>query len=253
MAQYGPTTAWLLVGGNDVTGDVFDMQENAEQMIEETHPFLGGAIANWDTYLPVGMAKMTLDTGQGIYDTRTAGMLDAFQGAGQTRQLVNFGFAGATDPVAHVGAEAIMVDGTYAVGWTRKATRSNITMGQAKHAITGRRYAGKVIAGHTTRSGNGDTKTAYLDFGAGSYSAGIFDLSVSALSLGGGTNVVVKVQDSPDFSVWTDLTTFTAVTAAGSAERKTLAESINRYLSVTWTFTGGSAQTVKLCVACYIY
>lgn len=257
MANYGPVDAWLLVGGNDVTGDVFDMAENAEQVLEECHPLLGNTTGpvqdKTDKWVPVGMSKITLECGQGVYDTRAVGMLDALQNSGATRQLVNFGFAGTGDPVAHVGAECVMVDGTYAAAFTKKAQRGNITMGQAKHTLTGRRYPGKVISGLVTRSGaTGDTKTQYLDYGAGSYGHAIFDLSVPVLT-GSPTNVVVKVYSSPDHISWNLEATFAAVTAAGSAERKLVTSTIDRYLAIDWTFTAGTAPTTKALVSAYLY
>lgn len=255
MANWGPTSAWLLVGGCDVTGDIFDMQETSEQVLEECHPLLGGATPNWEVYKPVGVSKLMLECGQGVYDTRTAGMLEAFEGTGQSRQLVGFGFAGSGDPAAHVGAPSVMIDGTYATQFTKKASKGNVTMAQSKHAITGLRYAGSVVAGLVTRNGDNNTRAAYLDLGAPAvaYTGGIFDLHVVGLSLGGGTDVVVKVQDSANHVDWADLATFTAVTAAGTAERKAVVDTIDRYLSVVWTFTGGAAQTVKLLVSAYVY
>lgn len=252
MANYGPTSAWILVGGNDVTGDVFDMQESAEQVLEEHHPFMGGAVANWDVYSPVGMAKMSLDCGQGIYDTRTFGMLAALQNSGASRQLVNFGFQGSGDPAAHVGPQCVMVDGTYAASFTRKASRGNITMAQAKHTMSGRRYEGKVVAGLVQRTGDGDSKTPYLDYGAGSYGHGIFDLSVTSI-VGSPTNVVLKVYSSADHASWNLEATFATVTAAGTAQRSLVTSAIDRYLAIDWTFTGGSTPKVTALVSAYLY
>jgi len=163
MANYGPASAWLLVGGIDVTGDVFDLQEVPEQVLEECHPFLGGGgspvIDNWDIYFPAGMAKTSLDGGQGVYDTRVAGMLVALQNSGATRQMVSYGFGGTA-----LGAYTVSIDGTYAAQFTKKATRGNITMAQAKHTITGSRYAGRLVAAYTARTGaSGDTKAGPLD------------------------------------------------------------------------------------------
>lgn len=253
MSQFGPVSAWLVVGGCNVTGDIYDMTESAEQVLEECHPFMSGAIDNWDKYAPVGIAKMGLDCGQGLYDTRTAGMLQAFQSSGQTRQLVNFGFAGAGDPVTNVPKACVMVDGTYAASFTRKAQRGNLTMAQAKHTLSGVRYPGKVVAGLVQRTGNGDTKTSlYADYGAGSYGHGIFDLSVVDIT-GSPTNVTFTISSSTDHSAWNLEGTFTAVTVAGTAQRLLVTSTIDRYLAATWTFTGGSSPKVTALMSAYLY
>ncbi len=253
MTQFGPVSAWLLVGGSNVTGDIYDMGETREQVLEECRPFSGGAIEDWDAYKGVGIGKIGLETGQGVYDTRTAGQLEAFQGAGTTRQLVDYGFAGCADPVGNVGNPLTMVDGTYAVKWARKAQRANITMGQASHAVTGVPYEGLVVAGLVARSGNGTTEASYLDYGAGSYGHAIFDIQVTALSLGGGSNVVVTIHSSPDHSAWNLEATSAAITVASTAQRILVTSTIDRYLKATWTFTGGAAQTCTLMVGAYLY
>lgn len=67
-------------------------------------------------------------------------------------------------------------------------------------------------------------------------------LACSALTLGGYTNFVVKVQHSVDAAVWVDLAAFTVLTAIG-AERKVVAAgtTVNRYLSAIWSYGGAGA------------
>lgn len=68
-------------------------------------------------------------------------------------------------------------------------------------------------------------------------------LAVSALALGGYTNLDVRVQHSADHSTWADLSAFTVVTAAPAAERKVVsaATTVNRYLAAIWSFTGAGS------------
>jgi hypothetical protein len=65
-------------------------------------------------------------------------------------------------------------------------------------------------------------------------------LQVSSVTLGGFTNVLVKIRHSSDGAVFADLITFTAVTARAS-ERIEVASAVNRYLSVTADFVGAGA------------
>ena len=68
-------------------------------------------------------------------------------------------------------------------------------------------------------------------------------LSCSAISLGGWTNLGVKVQHSSDNASFVDLLSFTAITAAPFAERKEVVAgtTVNRYLAALWAFAGGGA------------
>lgn len=85
-------------------------------------------------------------------------------------------------------------------------------------------------------AGTGGTVTkAWTKNGGSAY------VSCSALSLGGYTNLVTKVQHSADNNTFADLVTMTAITAAPAAEQKTVAAgtTVNRYLAASWSFTGG--------------
>lgn len=70
---------------------------------------------------------------------------------------------------------------------------------------------------------------------------GVGYLEVSDYS--GFTNVVVKIRSSADDTTYADLITFTTVTAAPTAERLTVAGTVDRYLCVTGTVTGAGSIT----------
>ena len=70
-------------------------------------------------------------------------------------------------------------------------------------------------------------------------------LGVSALTLGGYTSVTVVIRDSTDDIAFADLITFTVVTTAPTAERITVAGTVNRYTLTRYTFNGaGSSQSI---------
>jgi len=73
-------------------------------------------------------------------------------------------------------------------------------------------------------------------------------LHVTAYS--GFTNVVVKIQHSPDNSAWSDLITFTTVTAVGF-QRASVANgtTINRYLRSSIDVTGSGSITLLVAAA----
>lgn len=77
---------------------------------------------------------------------------------------------------------------------------------------------------------------------------GVFGMHVTAYS--GFTNVVVKVQHSPDNVSWADLATFTTVTAVGR-ERIAVANgvTVNRYLRSSIDVTGSGSVTLLVSAA----
>ncbi len=243
MAKYGPQSAWLLVGGKNLTGDVYSLIDRVEQILEEVHA-LGDSM---EAHLPVGIARAILEAPGGLYDDRTAGMLAALQEQGQTRQLVAYGVNGNL-----AGQDAAILDGTYALAWERIAARDGLTKGQARHALTGDYKDAKVlhaISAETAASGDTES-TASVDNGAATSDGATADLHVPDLTLGGYTSVTVKVRHSTDDISYADLATFANVTAAGDSERVTAAGTVNRYLAMSWLFNGaGSGQIVTPFVA----
>lgn len=77
---------------------------------------------------------------------------------------------------------------------------------------------------------------------ANSANGGAGYLQVTALDLGGYTDAVVKIRDSADNVTFADLITFTAVTAAPDAERKTVTGTVDRYLATSLAFSGAGSN-----------
>ena len=64
---------------------------------------------------------------------------------------------------------------------------------------------------------------------------------VQATAVGGGfSTATIKIQHSTDDSVWADLITFTAITAANAKERVAVAGTVNRYTRAQVASTGGT-------------
>lgn len=101
-----------------------------------------------------------------------------------------------------------------------------------------------LLADLAARTGNGNTSG--VDNAASSANGGVAVLSVTAFS--GFSSVTVKVQHSTDNSTFTDLVSFTAVTAA-VAERKTFSGTVNRYLRVSTTVSGSGSLTFAVAAA----
>jgi len=143
MAQYGPASSFLLVGGRNISGDTFTLDETVENVLEETH----GLGDLWEESLPVGLARVLLEAGGGIYDDRVGGIMEALQAKGATLQIVDYGFSGYA-----IGGQAVALNGTYATTWKRISSREGLTHAHALHKITGRYCRSRVLHGITAET-----------------------------------------------------------------------------------------------------
>jgi len=149
MSFYGPRSAWLHVGGLDLTSDTFTLEENAESAFEEVHSFG----STWEEYLPVGIGKVTLSAGGGLYNEGV--ILTALQETRETKQLVAWGMSGQT-----IGKEAVLMDGTYAGKWKRIAERNALTKAEAEHTVSGVYRRGVILHPMGVETADGDTMGA---------------------------------------------------------------------------------------------
>jgi hypothetical protein len=72
-------------------------------------------------------------------------------------------------------------------------------------------------------------------------SGGTVYLQMTGLVLGGYTNAIVTLRDSPDDIAYSDVASFTAMTAIG-AQRLAVAGTIERYTAISVAFTGAGAD-----------
>ena len=101
--------------------------------------------------------------------------------------------------------------------------------------VSGGRERGKSHHALSAETAAGNSAT--IDNGASSALGGVSYVHVTAFS---GTSITPKIQHSTDDSVWADLITHAAVSAANSKERKTtaaLTTTVNRYTRGAWTGT----------------
>lgn len=112
----------------------------------------------------------------------------------------------------------------FSAGWQ---TEGQVDAGVSLHDLTAE-----------TATGNG---TAH-DGAASSSNGGVSFLHVTANTMNDTT--VIKIQDSPDNSVWSDLATFTTVAAATTAaERIAASGTVDRYLRAVRTCNGTGSIT----------
>lgn len=319
MTAHVPSQCFLLVGGKDLSGDTFQLEETVEMVLEQSN----GLGDTFEEHLPVGLGRVMLVAGGGFYDDRTRGINEALQGQGATKQIVSYGFAGQI-----IGAPAVELEGVFACIFKRVATEAELTKANAEYKVTGAYRRSQIvlaltpittdptdtrstpadknvdtfvpsvlitsssaatdqlltpvehglitgdvimIAGHTsTPDINGQRTVTVIDpthFTVGvditvNGSGGSFkkltstnctlELQVRDLTLDGFTSVRFTPVHSPDNAVYVALgTAFTDVTAAGTAQFKSVAGAVQRYVAVDIDFigAGGANKSITAYIA----
>jgi hypothetical protein len=120
---------------------------------------------------------------------------------------------------------------------------------KASCEVTGNREQGVILQPWAAKTTAGNTEATSVDNTASSAAGGTGYLQAGSVVLGGYTNLVVKIRHSANNSSFTDLITFTAVTAAQAAQRTTVAGTVERYLATSHAWTGaGSGMSANVMV-----
>ncbi len=154
MTEHGSADVFIYVQGLDMSPDTFEMTDEVEGITEEMHPF-GGA---QEEHLPVGLARTTLEASGGFYDSATGKTLDAYGEKSSTRQIVSYGKEGVA-----VGAEVVILDGSYAVKFLRIADVAALTKAHAEHTIDAQHMRAQIVHGPTSETAAGDTESTPVD------------------------------------------------------------------------------------------
>lgn len=237
MTKYGGADiGFLLVGGYSVHSYVTAVDENHEAILEET-TVLGDT---WETKALVNLRQFALSV-SGFYDDVAGASNEALVGLSGASQVACMGFEGNT-----VGKKFIGFQGPVQTTYKRTATRGALHKVAADYRGSGQLEEGLVHWPLATVSGATADGTA-VDNTASSALGGSAYFQVSALVLGGYTNLALKVLHSSDDISYPALATATVVTAAPAAERVTVAGTVNRYTKGQYTFTGaGAGQSASI-------
>ena len=240
MAKYGPNDVAVLVHGHAITNNTLVLEAEVEAVLEEgTHGF---GVA-WVESEDVGVRKWSASL-EGHYDDDDGQTEDAFVGHEGADRVVALGIEGNAQGKKCLCGIAI----TSKV--VRKAGRGQLSKISAEFMGDGVLSDAVIVQSLAAESGAGATSDGSLDNSASSSAGGTGYLQVTDLALGGYTSVTVKIQDSPDDSAWTDLITFTAVTADDFAQAVAVTGTVDRYLRVELTLNGaGSGESITLLVA----
>jgi hypothetical protein len=237
MSVYGSgDVAFVLMGGYSIMGDTTDVEFGTELLTEETTT-LGDT---WTEHGGTGLRQATF-THNGFYNDAALASNAALVTLSGTPVVSAIGLAGNTIGRLFTGFAGLLQG-----GYTRQASRGALHKANGAFMVTGAVEEGKILRTHsTTTAASGNTEATSVDNAASSANGGAGYLEVSALTLGGYTNVAFKVRHSADNITFADLVTFTAVTAAPNGQRIAVAGTVNRYLASSYAFTGaGTGQSV---------
>ena len=174
-----------------------------------------------------GTKDATISLG-GFFDGAASAVDEVLQAALGGSALISVCPAG----VATIGNRCSLAD-CITTSYTVTAAVADAVTVAAEAQVTGGLLPGVVLASLVARTATG--QTAAVDNGASTAAGAKAFLHITAFT---GTNVTVKVQESPDNSTWADMITFTQATGVTS-ESGTAAGTVDRYLRVdiSGTFT----------------
>lgn len=228
MAKYSSKDCVFLIDGYNVLGVTTQIDHSVEAVTEEVTA-LGDT---WETHEYLGLRKAAFSQ-QGFFDDASGSSNEALNNKQGNERILCLGFENNT-----IGKNFNGFQGAMQTNFERMASGGALHRANAKYLGDGITEDGKILHALTARTANGNTESTPVDNAAQTTDGGSLYLQVSALVLGGYTDVIIKVRQSDNGSAWEDLETFTAVTVAPAKERKIKAGIVKRYLAVSWAFTG---------------
>jgi len=234
MAKYtGANVGFFLIDGFELSGYTIDLTHNVEATTEESH-VLGSA---WAEATSVQLNKFSFDQ-NGFFDDGINAANDGLVAVAGSQRNIALGIEGNT-----LGKKYIAAVGTVQSKYSRVAARGALTKANASHMGSGAVEEGLIHTPLGALAGSSGDGTA-IDNAALSSNGGVAHMHVTQLTLGGYTNLALKVRHSVDNITYADLATFTVVTAAPASGRVVVAGTVNRYTRSNWAYNGaGSGQS----------
>ena len=232
LSKYSSKDCVFLVDGYNLLGVTTQVTDSVEAMTEDTTA-LGDT---WEEHAYLGIKRGSFSQ-QGFFDDAADSVNAALNEQQGVSRIICYGVEGNTSGQSFTGLQGAMQ-----MKYERLASVGKLHRANAEYHGNGIVEDGKILHALAARTADGDTEASSVDGAAATADGGSAYLHVTALTLGGYTNLTVTVRQSADNAVWEDLTVFTAVAAAPSKERKAIVGNIKRYLAVSYAFTGAGAD-----------
>lgn len=241
MTTYGSgDAAFLYVDGYQVAGVTTSLEDEQEAATEDNTGL--GETLNRSAF--VGDKSYTVKHG-GFFDDDAASVIEALDPAAG-------GKLGAEHYLAYAiagnvaGRPVMLTAGALEAKMKKQVQRGKLTKASVEYLANSAIMTYALVAARASRSTAGNTDTASADNGASSASGGLAVLFVDTLT-GSPTNLTVTVRHSADNVTFADHGSgiLPVVTPANqrTPQFKALSGTINRYVSLKWAWTGGTAPT----------
>lgn len=233
MRYSSKDVGFFLVDGYDLVGDLTSIVDAIEAQIEDTRPLASA----WPRKTPTGVFDATLMQ-EGYFDDAGNNVHQALSGQQGVSRIVCQGLEGNA-----IGKRFRGYAGVFGAKYTRVSSKGAIHKANAEYQINGQVDDNGVILQHlTAKTANWNTEGAESqDAGASSANGGVGYLQVKAFS--GFTGFVAKIRHSADDVTYADLITFANVTSGPTAQRSTVAGTVNRHLACAGDVTGTGSVT----------
>lgn len=230
---------FFLVGGRDVLSSVSNIDVEREAVVKPTTA-LG---VQFPTFQATGQKSARI-TQTGFFDPAIGASNEAICEKENTSHVVLLAHQGNT-----AGRKMIGAVGAFAGKYKRGVASEDLHKATAEYTVSGDVEDPVLVATLAARGTAGSTEAGSVDNAVLTSNGGAGYCAVQSLTLGGYTNIIVTVRHSVNNSTFADLMAFTAVTTSPIAERKTVAGTVNRYLAMSWAWTGaGSGQSATFAV-----
>jgi len=230
--------SFFQIAGRNVVGVMTTLKLRVSAIVRDQ----SGFGTTWPKHQYTGIRKFELSQ-SGFYDDAADSINAALSEQQGLLKVISFGLAGAA-----VGAKFVGFEGPLVTDYGRQTMLEDLHKADATYMGNGQVDDGVVLQPRAVKTADWNTESTSVDNAASSANGGAAYLQVEDLTLGGHTNLTVKIRHSVDNSTFADLLTMTAVTTARTAERKTVAGTVNRYLTVNGDYQGAGSPTSTVSV-----
>lgn len=232
---------FVLIAGRAIGTDLLSIKDSKEMVMEE----ITGLGHDDDHWAPVGVKEYTVNL-NGFYNDNSDGDESLAALALDGAQCLFYSL----EPNA-IGAHCIF-GVVQRQPFNKNPERRALTKVSADYKSELGAYDGVVSAELDTRVD--DDETASIDNAASSANGAAGQLGITALDLDGGDDITIKLEDSPDDSVWADLIVFDAVTSLSDAlraQQKHVTGTVDQYTRTSWEFAAnaGAAKSITFATA----
>jgi hypothetical protein len=240
MAKFGSASVTsYLADGNSLLGAApKSLSFKVTSVMEQTQ----GLSDTTEKNVPIGFTRAELTQDGAFFDDTTATAMHGLMNASQaTSRIVCVLVAGNT-----IGKPFFGIGGTYFSSYEAAPKVAALTKANAVTTISGSGEWGVILNALGAKTVDWNTKTdgSPVDSLASSANGGVAYMQVTAFS--GFSGFVGTVNHSSDDSSYVSLVAFTNVTSGPTAQRVTVAGTVNRYLAFLGDVTGSGSITLMV-------